>query len=59
MADFIDARKLLDYLEIDQGDGCSDLLAAFPFCLARWWSARKTAKTGIPDAPVGSFAHRS
>jgi asparagine synthase (glutamine-hydrolysing) len=58
MADLIDADKLLDYLENDQGDGASDLLAAFPFCLARWWSARKSAKTGIADAFVGSSAPR-
>jgi hypothetical protein len=45
MANFIDASKLLDYLETDQGDGGSDLLAAFPFCLAKWWSAREAART--------------
>jgi hypothetical protein len=59
MTDLIDASKLLDYLETDQGDGCSDLLAAFPFCLAKWWSARNTDKTGIADASVASSAHRS
>ena len=59
MADLIDTGKLLDYLEIDQGDGCRDLLAAFPFCLAKWWSARKAAKTSIGDAFVGSSADRS
>lgn len=40
MVNFIDAAKLFGYLESDHGDGGSDLLAAFPFCLAMWWSAR-------------------
>jgi asparagine synthase (glutamine-hydrolysing) len=59
MTDLIDSRKLLDYLDMDQSDGCSDLLAAFPFCLAKWWSARKATKTDIADAFVGSSADRS
>lgn len=56
MAHFIDASKLLGYLDADQGDGGSDLLAAFPFCLAKWWSARKSAQSGIADAFVESSA---
>ena len=53
MTDLIDSGKLLGYLETDQGDGSSDLLAAFPFCLAKWWSGRKTR---IAKASVGSFS---
>jgi len=59
MADLIDAGKLFAHLENDQRDGSSDLLAAFPFCLAKWWSARTAARTGITDASVGSSLHRS
>jgi len=56
MADFIDASKLLGYLESEDGDGSSDLLAASPFCLAKWWSARKAAQSGIADASEESSA---
>jgi len=53
MTDLIDSGKLLGYLETEQGDGSSDLLAAFPFCLAKWWSGRKTR---IPESSVGSYS---
>jgi len=56
MANFVDATKLLNYLESDHGDGSSDLLAAFPFCLAKWWNARNAAQSGIADASVTSSA---
>ena len=53
MTDLIDSGKLLGYLKTEQGDGSSDLLAAFPFCLAKWWSGRKTR---IPESSVGSYS---
>jgi asparagine synthase (glutamine-hydrolysing) len=52
--EFIDAAALFHYLENEEGDGYSDLLAAYPFCLARWWSSRRPA-AGIGDAVVRSL----
>jgi len=45
MTDLIDAGKLLGYLEMGKGDGGSDLFAAFPFCLAKWLSARERRRS--------------
>jgi asparagine synthase (glutamine-hydrolysing) len=43
IAELIDVELLLEYVEKGEGDGYSDLLAAFPFCLAKWWSCTPVA----------------
>lgn len=55
VAEFVDAAVLFRYLEQAGGDGYTDLLAAYPFCLARWWASRPLA-AGIGDALVRSLA---